>query len=219
MDLAGFLDDDVSTPPHRPLTGPLRRTDVRKDPMTTTTHRPSIRRVWTGIAAAAVLTIAATGCSPDADTAPADRAGSAAAGESRSTPDGGSTSGDDNPPSEDDGTRLRLTVGDDNLTATLRDSAATDDLLAQLPVSIEMSDFGSVEKIGPLPEPLSTAGQPDGADPVVGDLGYYEPWGNLVLYYGDQSYYDGIVRLGTLHGDIDAIGEYDDVTVRVELAN
>ena len=197
--------------------------------MTTPMHSPSMRRILTGTAVAAVLTIAATGCAPDADTGSTDRAGSAASdesgppemasSESDPTSSDGSSSGNENPAPASEGSRLRLTVGDDILTATLRDSAATDDLLAQLPTTIEMSDFGSVEKIGPLPEPLSTAGQPDGADPVVGDLGYYEPWGNLVLYYGDQSYYDGIVRLGTLHGDVDAIGEYDDVTVRVELAN
>ena len=38
-----------------------------------------------------------------------------------------------------------------------------------------MVDHGGVEKTGPLPSPLSLDGQPDGADPDVGDLGYYAP--------------------------------------------
>ena len=38
----------------------------------------------------------------------------------------------------------------------------------------------------------------DGADPDVGDLGYYAPGSDLVLYYGDQAYYTGIVILGRL---------------------
>ena len=64
-----------------------------------------------------------------------------------------------------------------------------------------MIDHGGVEKTGPLPAPLSLKGQPEGADPDVGDLGYYAPGNDLVLYYGDQSYFPGIVILGRLDGD------------------
>ncbi|MEU4390200.1 cyclophilin-like fold protein [Kribbella sp. NPDC023855] len=38
-------------------------------------------------------------------------------------------------------------------------------------------------------------------DPEVGDIGYYAPGNDLVLYYGNQSYYDGIVVVGRLQGD------------------
>ena len=64
-----------------------------------------------------------------------------------------------------------------------------------------MVDHGWVEKTGPLPSPLSLDGQPEGADPDPGDLGYYAPGDDLVLYYGDQSYFPGIVILGRLDGD------------------
>jgi hypothetical protein len=79
--------------------------------------------------------------------------------------------------------------------------AAGRELIAQLPLTIDMTDHGSVEKAGPLPSPLSTAGQPDGADPDVGDVGYYAPGNDLAFYYGDQSYYPGIVIIGRLDGD------------------
>ncbi|HEY5247906.1 MAG TPA: cyclophilin-like fold protein [Dermatophilaceae bacterium] len=36
---------------------------------------------------------------------------------------------------------------------------------------------------------------------TLGDVGYYAPGNDLVLYYGDQSYYPGIVILGRLNGD------------------
>jgi hypothetical protein len=97
--------------------------------------------------------------------------------------------------------QLDITIGDQRFTATLAPTAAAQDLLAQLPVTIDMVDHGGVEKTGPLAEPLSLEGQPEGADPEVGDLGYYAPGNNLVLYYGDQSYYPGIVVLGRLDGD------------------
>jgi len=103
----------------------------------------------------------------------------------------------------DDGTdmQIRITIREQRFTATLDDSPAADDLLAQLPVTLDMVDHGGVEKTGPLPRPLSLDGQPEGADPDVGDLGYYAPGNDLVLYHGDQSYFPGIVVLGRLDGD------------------
>ena len=97
--------------------------------------------------------------------------------------------------------RITITIGDQRFQATLIDSAATRDLVAQLPLTVDMTDHGGVEKTGPLPSPLSLDGQPEGADPDVGDLGYYAPGNDLVLYYGDQTYFPGIVVLGQLEGD------------------
>ena len=97
--------------------------------------------------------------------------------------------------------RIKITIAGQVFHATLADSPAAHDLIAQLPVTIEMADHGAVEKTGALPSPLSLEGQPDGADPDIGDLGYYAPGNDLVLYYGDQSYYPGIVILGRLEGD------------------
>jgi hypothetical protein len=96
---------------------------------------------------------------------------------------------------------IKITIGGRGFHATLADSAASRDLVAQLPLTVEMVDHGGVEKTGPLPAPLSLDGQPGGADPDLGDVGYYSPGHDLVLYYGDQSYYDGIVILGRLHDD------------------
>jgi hypothetical protein len=97
--------------------------------------------------------------------------------------------------------QIRMTIGDQQLGATLEDSAAARDLAAQLPLTIDMVDHGEVEKTGPLPSPLSVDGASEGADPEVGDVGYYAPGNDLVLYYGDQSYFPGIVVLGRLDGD------------------
>ena len=97
--------------------------------------------------------------------------------------------------------RITITIGNQQFQATLDDSAASRDLLAQLPATLRMDDHAGVEKTGTLPTPLSLEGQPAGADPDVGDVGYYAPGNNLVLYYGDMTYYNGIVILGQLDGD------------------
>jgi hypothetical protein len=102
---------------------------------------------------------------------------------------------------QEDRMNIQITIGDQAFAATLQDSAAARDLVAQLPVTVEMTDHGGVEKTGPLPGPLSLEGQPEGADPDVGDLGYYAPGNDLVLYYGDQAHFPGIVVLGRMDGD------------------
>jgi hypothetical protein len=121
----------------------------------------------------------------------------------QSTPSAGGTE-------REEDMRIEITIGDQRFQATLDDSAATRDLVDQLPVTLEVSDHGSVEKTGRLPAPLSLDGQPAGADPDVGDVGYYSSGSDLVLYYGDQSYYDGIVVLGQMEsGAAERIAELD----------
>jgi hypothetical protein len=43
-------------------------------------------------------------------------------------------------------------------------------------------------------------GVPAGDDPEINDLGYYAPSGDLVFYYGDVGYFNGIVRVGRFSG-------------------
>jgi hypothetical protein len=122
---------------------------------------------------------------------------------------------------QDDRMRIHITIGEQRFQATLSDSPAASDLVSQLPVTIDLIDHGGVEKTGPLPLPLSLEGQPDGADPDVGDVGYYAPGHDLVLYYGDQSYYPGIVILGRLDEDaVERISAMEDsVTATVEVSD
>ena len=94
--------------------------------------------------------------------------------------------------------KIRISLSGETFSGVLYESAASRDLVALLPLTLEFEDFAAIEKVARLPAPLSTAGQPAGADPAIGDIGYYVPWNNLVLYYGDQTYHEGIVILGHL---------------------
>lgn len=53
---------------------------------------------------------------------------------------------------------IQITIDGQRLRATIFDSAAGRDLIAQLPLTIDMIDHGAVEKTGPLPSPLSRDG-------------------------------------------------------------
>lgn len=162
-----------------------------------------IRPTAAGVALAVSMSLGAC-ASQNLDPGTARASSGATSAPSRtenSTPDdrsdspGGAQTGSENT------MQLAIRIRDQRFTATLDDSAAARELLAQLPVTLDMVDHGGVEKTGPLPEPLSLEGQPEGADPDVGDLGYYAPGNDLVLYYGDQSYFPGIVVLGRLNDD------------------
>ena len=95
-------------------------------------------------------------------------------------------------------TDIRITVDDQTFTAQLADHPTARDLVDQIPLTLRFRDFNGVEKIAKLPRPLTMEGVPGGDDPEINDIGYYAPSGDLVLYYGDVGYFNGIVRIGRL---------------------
>ena len=63
----------------------------------------------------------------------------------------------------------------------------------------------------PLGEVGRAAGAPDAHDPVAGDLGYFAPGGDLVLYHDNAApEFPGIVRIDRLDGDLDALTRQSD---------
>jgi hypothetical protein len=125
---------------------------------------------------------------------------------------------DDQAASPADGTPIRITFGDTELTARLDDNATARDLAAQLPLTLTFRDHNNVEKTAPLPRELSLEGAPQGHDPAAGDIGYWAPGGDLVFYYdSDAPFFNGIVRIGEFDGEMDAIQrQRDDFTVTIE---
>ena len=118
-----------------------------------------------------------------------------------------------------EGERIRIRMGDQSVTATLNDSEAERDLVAMLPVSIQMRDHLRREKTGRIPKPLSerTQGSPTYEK---GDLGYWRPGGNFVIFYRHDGLTipsPGIVLLGKVDAGVEAFDVPGSVTVTVEL--
>lgn len=63
----------------------------------------------------------------------------------------------------------------------LNDSSAADDLYAQLPLTTQIEDFSTNEKIF-YPEELDISDTPQ-AGTEIGTLAYYAPWGDVVMFY------------------------------------
>jgi hypothetical protein len=120
---------------------------------------------------------------------------------------------------ESDMTTIRITVDDRLITAQLADNPTARDLADQLPLTLAFRDFNGVEKIAELPNPLTTEGVPEGDDPDITDIGYYAPDNNIVLYYGDVGYWNGIVRIGRFNSDdLEFVrNQPDGFEVRIEL--
>ncbi len=113
---------------------------------------------------------------------------------------------------------IRIILGDEVIAATLDDSPASRDLLAQLPLSLNLDDYSATEKIAYLPHKLSTSGAPNGIDPEVGDIAYYAPWGNLAIFYRDFGYSRGLVRLGSVTSGLEHLGYPGSKQATIELA-
>ena len=91
---------------------------------------------------------------------------------------------------------LRLTTEDGTVIEyALNDSQAAADLYSQLPLTIEVEDYSTNEKIFYPPEELDTGDAPEAAG-GAGVLAYYEPWGDVVMFYDDFGTASGLYELG-----------------------
>lgn len=113
--------------------------------------------------------------------------------------------------------KIRISFGGKAVTATLTDGEAARDFVSLLPLTLVLEDHAGTEKISSLPRRLSTTGAPAGGDPSVGDVAYYAPWGNLAIYYKDFGYSSGLVTLGRLDGDVEALDAPGSIKATVEL--
>ena len=90
---------------------------------------------------------------------------------------------------------LSVTWGDKQLIYALNDSPAAVSLLEQLPLTTEVEDYSTNEKIFYPPQELDTSNTPtaSGGD---GTLAYYAPWGDVVMFYSDYSENSSLFELG-----------------------
>ena len=93
--------------------------------------------------------------------------------------------------------KLKITIGDMVLTATLYDNPTSRDFISMLPVTTTLEDYASTEKIFYPDRKLSTEGAPGGFDPSVGDI-TYAPWGDVAIFYKDFGYASGLISLGRI---------------------
>lgn len=79
----------------------------------------------------------------------------------------------------------------------LNGSPAARSLYSQLPLNVEIEDYGSNEKIFYPPDELEIGDTPLTEGGEKGGLAYFAPWKDVVMYYGSFGSYNGLYDLGT----------------------
>ena len=96
--------------------------------------------------------------------------------------------------------KIKVENGSMALIYELNNSTAAKEFVQQLPLTIEVENFGDKEKIFYPPKHLSLSHTPL-ADAQKGTLAYYEPWGNVVMFYKPFGKGAGLYELGEIiHG-------------------
>lgn len=91
--------------------------------------------------------------------------------------------------------RISVTYADSSIIYELNDSSAADALYQMLPLTIEVEDYSTNEKIFYPEQALDTSDSPL-AQAGAGTLAYYEPWGDVVFFYGDYNENPSLYELG-----------------------
>lgn len=102
--------------------------------------------------------------------------------------------------------KIQVQANGNTIIFELNDSQAAADLYEQLPLTVENEDFSNNEKTFYPPKKLDTSGAPQ-ADGSVGTLAYYEPWGDVVLFYGSYSPNGSLYALGQVTEGSEFISE------------
>lgn len=111
----------------------------------------------------------------------------------------------------------QLKVSDQNyiIKFELNDSDAAKDLVRQLPLTLKVENYSDDEKIF-YPDKLRKTNTPF-SQGRKGDLAYYAPWGDVVMFYQAFSSAPGLYNLGHCISGEDDIDKLSS-TIQVELA-
>lgn len=90
--------------------------------------------------------------------------------------------------------QIKVTNNNKTILFELNDSTAAKDLAEQLPLTTTVKNYSDDEKIF-YPRTLSTDNTPRSHGPQ-GDLAYFAPWGDVVMFYREFSTAPGLYNLG-----------------------
>ena len=110
----------------------------------------------------------------------------------------------------EDAMRISVSDGLNEAVFELVETKAAKSLYAMLPFTVKVENYSDNEKIFYLDEPLDTGDTPL-ATGAAGTLCYFEPWNDVVIFYGDGAPYEGLYELGTVQDswDVQYIAEIE----------
>lgn len=115
---------------------------------------------------------------------------------------------------------IQITIGTQNLAATLDDNPTSREFAALLPLTLTLRDFNAAEKISDeLPQRLTQAGAPEAAAGVAGDIAFYAPWGNLALFYRPGPHARGLIKMGRITSGLEPLSRPGSLHVTISRTN
>lgn len=94
-----------------------------------------------------------------------------------------------------DAVEILVKSAEREVVCTLNSSRTARDLLTQLPLTLDISDYAGKEKNFSPPAKLDTSGASLAAGSKA-SLAYFAPWNNVVLFYRDGGPFSGLYELG-----------------------
>ena len=113
--------------------------------------------------------------------------------------------------------RISVQFGENTVVYELNDSPAAASLCEQLPITVEVEDFSTNEKIFYPEQGLDITDTPT-AEGGAGTLAYYSLWGDVVMFYNDYDANPSLFELGQAVSGTELIGEMTG-TIVIDLAD
>lgn len=110
---------------------------------------------------------------------------------------------------------IQIVAGENIVTYELNDSIAAKNLYEQLPLTVDVENYGSNEKIFYPPQALDVSDAPQ-ASGGMGVLAYYAPWGDVVLFYDDFGRNSSLYELGHVVSGSEHIQPMREGTITIE---
>ena len=114
--------------------------------------------------------------------------------------------------------KVRFLFDKHKVDATLYDNPSARDFASMLPLDLKIEDYSNNEKIAYLPRKLTEDGSGRFGNEQPGDLCYYAPWGDVILFYAAYRYSRGLIRLGRVDGGIEPMLTRGTFPLRIEHA-
>lgn len=148
--------------------------------------------------------------------APTDTTMPPAGSEGATSPGSSETTTPDTQSGESEEIKIQITIGDQELTATLEDNATTQALLKRLPLTLPMMDLYSREVVYRFDDPLP-ADEVQMRSYEVGEIIYWPPRHSFVIMYAQNGEQFSMQKIGRIDSGVEIFDETGDVEVTFEL--
>lgn len=108
-------------------------------------------------------------------------------------------------PNQSENMNIKISIGDKILTATLNDTPTSQDFIARLPLTLQMSRHDDREYYAAI-SLSKNASTEDGY--VVGDICYWAP-GDCIVFYYAKGYSGSLLKMGRITSDLSIFKSLD----------